>query len=59
MVFWLLKSESGTWFWENQISKGDQGESWDGVRNYQASNNMKFMEIGDLAFFYHSISEKA
>ena len=59
MAYWLLKSEPGTWSWEDQINKGDEGEGWDGVRNYQASNNMKKMEIGDLAFFYHSVSEKS
>jgi len=59
MGYWLLKSEPGTWSWEDQIKKGDKGEGWDGVRNYQASNNMKKMEIGDLAFFYHSVSEKS
>ena len=59
MGYWLLKSEPGTWSWEDQIKKGDEGEGWDGVRNYQASNNMKNMEIGDLAFFYHSVSEKS
>ena len=59
MAYWLLKSEPGTWSWDDQIKKGDEGEGWDGVRNYQASNNMKKMEIGDLAFFYHSVSEKS
>ena len=59
MAFWLLKSEPGTWSWDDQLKKGDKGEGWDGVRNYQASNNMKKMEIGDLAFFYHSVSEKS
>ena len=59
MAYWLLKSEPGTWSWEDQIKKGDEGEGWYGVRNYQASNNMKKMEIGDLAFFYHSVSEKS
>ena len=59
MGYWLLKSEPGTWSWEDQIKKGDEGEGWDGVRNYQALNNMKKMEIGDLAFFYHSVSEKS
>ena len=58
MAYWLLKSEPGTWSWDDQLKKGDEGEGWDGVRNYQASNNMKKMEIGDLAFFYHSVSEK-
>ena len=57
MAYWLLKSEPGTWSWDDQLKKGDEGEGWDGVRNYQASNNMKKMEIGDLAFFYHSVNE--
>ena len=59
MAYWLLKSEPGTWSWHDQLKKGDEGEGWDGVRNYQASNNMKKMEIGDLAFFYHSVNEKS
>ncbi len=59
MAYWLLKSEPGTWSWDDQLKKGDDGEGWDGVRNYQASNNMKKMEIGDLAFFYHSVNEKS
>ena len=59
MAYWLLKSEPGTWSWDDQLKKGDEGEGWDGVRNYQASNNMKKMEIGDLAFFYHSVKEKS
>ena len=59
MAYWLLKSEPGTWSWDDQLKKGDEGEDWDGVRNYQASNNMKKMEIGDLAFFYHSVNEKS
>lgn len=59
MSYWLLKSEPGTWSWDDQLKKGDEGEGWDGVRNYQASNNMRKMEIGDLAFFYHSVNEKS
>ena len=58
MQYWLLKSEPNTWSWDDQIKKGDVGEGWDGVRNYQASNNMKAMKIGDLGFFYHSVKEK-
>ena len=58
MAYWLFKSEPSTWSWQNQLDKGDEGEGWDGVRNYQASNNMKAMEIGDLGFFYHSVNEK-
>ena len=58
MNYWLMKSEPSTWSWQNQLDRGSAGEGWDGVRNYQASNNMKAMEIGDLAFFYHSVNEK-
>lgn len=58
MNYWLMKSEPSTWSWDDQITKGETGEGWDGVRNHQASNNMKAMEIGDLAFFYHSVNEK-
>lgn len=52
MAYWLVKSEPFKWSWEQQVEKGV--EHWDGVRNYQASNNMKAMKIGDKAFFYHS-----
>ena len=58
MAYWLFKSEPSTWSWQNQLDKGVEGEGWDGVRNYQASNNMKAMEIGDRGFFYHSVNEK-
>ena len=58
MQYWLFKSELNTWGWDDQVAKGDVGEEWDGVRNYQARNNMRLMEIGDLGFFYHSIDEK-
>ena len=58
MQYWLLKSEPSSWSWQNQLDRVATGEGWDGVRNYQASNNMKAMQIGDLAFFYHSVNEK-
>jgi predicted RNA-binding protein with PUA-like domain len=58
MQYWLFKSEPGDWSWDDQLKKGDAGEHWDGVRNYQASNNMKAMKTGDLGFFYHSVHEK-
>ena len=58
MKYWLLKSEPNTWSWEDQKAKGKKGEEWDGVRNYQARNNMKEMKKGDLCFFYHSVKEK-
>ena len=58
MKYWLFKSEPNAWSWDDQVAKGEAGEEWDGVRNYQARNNMRLMELGDLAFFYHSIKEK-
>ncbi len=59
MRYWLFKSEPDTWSWENQVAKGDEGEEWNGVRNYQARNNMRAMKIGDRGFFYHSMKEKS
>ena len=56
MNYWLIKSEPGSWSWDDQVRVGV--EPWNGVRNYQAANNMKAMRIGDLAFFYHSVKEK-
>ena len=58
MSYWLFKSEPSNWSWTDQLNKGDDGEGWDGVRNYQASNNMKKMKKDDLGFFYHSVKEK-
>lgn len=54
MRYWLFKSEPSTWGWDQQVAKGDAGEEWDGVRNYQARNFMREMEVGDRGFFYHS-----
>mgnify|MGYP003636493565 FL=1 len=56
MQYWLFKSEPGAWSWDDQVKKGV--EHWDGVRNYQANNNMKAMKKGDKGFFYHSVNEK-
>lgn len=56
MNYWLFKSEPGAWSWDDQVKKGV--EHWDGVRNYQANNNMKAMKKGDRGFFYHSVKEK-
>ena len=56
MKYWLLKSEPGAWSWDDQVKVSV--EPWDGVRNYQASNNLKAMRKGDRAFFYHSVKEK-
>jgi predicted RNA-binding protein with PUA-like domain len=54
MRYWLFKSEPDTWGWQHQLARGDKGEEWSGVRNYQARNFMRDMAIGDLGFFYHS-----
>ena len=54
MNYWLLKSEPNVWSIDQQIRAGSKGADWDGVRNYQAANNLKKMEKGDLCFFYHS-----
>ena len=54
MTFWLLKSEPDVWSIDQQIKAGKKGSPWDGVRNYQAANNLKNMKFGDLCFFYHS-----
>ena len=56
MANWLMKSEPGNWSWDDQVKDGVA--EWDGVRNYQAANNMKAMRIGDKVFFYHSVKEK-
>ena len=57
MKYWLLKSEPDAWSWENQVKGG--ASMWDGVRNYQARNNLKKMKKNDLCFFYHSVSERS
>ena len=54
MNYWLLKSEPNVWSIDDQIKIGSKGANWDGVRNYQAANNLKKMKKGDLCFFYHS-----
>jgi len=54
MQYWLMKSEPNVWSIDQQVKAGDVGSVWDGVRNYQAANNLKKMEKGDLCFFYHS-----
>ena len=59
MRYWLFKSEPSTWSWDDQMAKGEAGEEWDGVRNYQARNFMREMKLGDRGFFYHSQKEKA
>jgi len=59
MRYWLFKSEPSTWSWDQQVAKGEIGEEWDGVRNYQARNFMREMKLGDRGFFYHSQKEKS
>ena len=54
MKYWLMKSEPDVWSIDQQKKRGSKGASWDGVRNYQAANNLKKMKKGDLCFFYHS-----
>ena len=56
MNYWLVKSEPSTWSWEDQ--KREKVTMWDGVRNYQARNNLMKMKKNDLCFFYHSVNEK-
>lgn len=56
MAHWLVKTEPGAWSWDDQLRDGTT--FWSGVRNYQASNNLKAMKLGDRCFFYHSVSEK-
>ncbi len=54
MNYWLMKSEPDVWSLDQQIKSGSMGSMWDGVRNYQAANNLRKMKKGDLCFFYHS-----
>lgn len=56
MRYWLIKTEPSTWSWTDQVAKNTT--SWDGVRNYQAANNLKAMEVGDRCFFYHSVTQR-
>ncbi len=58
MKYWLYKSEPGNWSWDDQLAAPQQTTAWDGVRNYQANNNMKLMKKGDLGFFYHSVKAR-
>ena len=56
MAYWLMKSEPGAYSWDDLVRDGST--YWDGVRNYQAANNMKKMKKGEKIFFYHSVTEK-
>ena len=59
MAYWLMKSEPGSWSWDQQAKSGGKGEAWSGVRNHQAKANLMKMKKGDRAFFYHSGEDKA
>ncbi|WP_152047027.1 EVE domain-containing protein [Aureimonas psammosilenae] len=59
MAFWLFKSEPSSWSWDKQKARGQAGQEWDGVRNYQARNFMRAMKVGERGFFYHSNEGKA
>ena len=54
MAYWLFKSEPDAFSWDDLVALGEKGDQWDGVRNYQARNNMREMKVGDQGFFYHS-----
>jgi len=56
VAYWLVKTEPSAWSWEDQLR--DKTTFWNGVRNWQASNNLKKMMVGDLVFFYHSVNER-
>ena len=58
MNFWLLKTEPEEWSWQQQVKSGNKGTEWNGVRNFQAAKNLKYMKIGDKCFFYHTGMEK-
>jgi len=58
MAYWLFKTESDAFSWEEQKAKGAAGQEWDGVRNFQARSNMRAMKKGDRGFFYHTGDEK-
>ena len=58
MAYWLFKTEPESWSWQSQKTRGERGEPWSGVRNFQAAKNMKSMKRGDLGFFYHTGEER-
>ena len=59
MNFWLIKTEPEEWSWKQQIQSGEKGSEWNGVRNFQASKNLRNMKIGDKCFFYHTGKSKS
>ena len=58
MNYWLIKTEPEEWSWSQQVKSGAKGAEWNGVRNFQATKNLKNMKIGDKCFFYHTGKEK-
>lgn len=58
MNYWLIKTEPGTWSWDDQMNAPKKSTIWDGVKNHQANNFLKAMKKGDRCFFYHSVKEK-
>ena len=58
MNYWLIKTEPGTWSWDDQVNAPKKSTIWDGVKNHQANNFLKAMKKGDRCFFYHSVKEK-
>ena len=58
MQYWLIKTEPEEWSWQQQVESGDKGAEWNGVRNFQASKNLKSMKKGDKCFFYHTGKSK-
>ena len=58
-TYWLLKTEPEEWSWQQQVNSGDKGAEWNGVRNFQASKNLRNMKIGDRCFFYHTGKSKS
>ena len=56
MNYWLIKSEPNTYSWDDLVKL--ERDHWDGVRNYQARNNIREMKVGDLCLFYHSVNDK-
>ena len=58
MNYWLIKTEPEEWSWKDQLKSGEKGSVWDGVRNFQARNNLKMMKVNDQCFFYHTGKEK-
>ena len=59
MKYWLIKTEPEEWSWQQQVKSGNKGAEWNGVRNFQASKNLRDMKIGDKCFFYHTGKSKS